>query len=252
MDLELKGRVAMVTGASRGLGLAIARALAEEGASLAIGARGAEALEKAAAELRELGVPVFARPVDITVASEAEAFVRETTERLGPPEILVLNAGGTPPAEDEIGSLQASFELNATANLRLARLVVPGMKQQGYGSILFIASIWGREAGGRLVYNAAKAAEISLAKGLARELAPQGIRVNCLAPGSILFPGGSWDRRLKADPEGIQTFVEQEIPSGRFGRPEEVGWVAAFLVSPKANWVRGACLTVDGGQSRAF
>ena len=114
-----------------------------------------------------------------------------------------------------------------------------------------IASIYGREAGGRMTYNAAKAAEISLAKALAQQLAPLNIRVNSVAPGSILFPGGSWHKRQQVDPEGIAEFVKRELPFGRFGRPEEVGAVVAFLASPRASWISGASVVVDGCQSRS-
>ena len=103
-----------------------------------------------------------------------------------------------------------------------------------------------------MTYNAVKAAEIRLAKSMAQELAKNHIRVNSVAPGSILFPGGSWWKRQQADPAGIAQFVKQEIPSGRFGRPEEVGDVVAFVASPRARWIAGASITVDGGQSRAF
>jgi len=136
--------------------------------------------------------------------------------------------------------------------VRMSRLAVPHMKTRGGGSIVLIASIFGREAGGRMTYNAVKAAEISLAKSMAQQLAKDGIRVNSVAPGSILFAGGSWDRRQQADPDGIAEFVRRELPFGRFGRADEVGAAVAFLASPAASWISGACVTVDGCQSRSL
>ena len=115
-----------------------------------------------------------------------------------------------------------------------------------------IASVWGLEAGGAPSYNIAKAAEISLAKAMARDLAQDGIRVFSVAPGSTLFPGGSWERRLRDDPEGMAAFVERELPWGRLGTVAEIADVVAFLVSPRASWVVGTCVSVDGGQSRSF
>jgi 3-oxoacyl-[acyl-carrier protein] reductase len=126
------------------------------------------------------------------------------------------------------------------------------MQRRGGGAIVIIASIFGREAGGRMTYNAVKAAEISLAKSLAQQLAPSNIRVNSVSPGSILFEGGSWWRRQQADPVAIAEFVKRELPFGRFGRPEEVGEVVAFLCSPRASWISGTSIVVDGCQSRAF
>jgi 3-oxoacyl-[acyl-carrier protein] reductase len=134
----------------------------------------------------------------------------------------------------------------------MSRRVLPELRTRGGGAIVIISSVWGHEAGGAPAYNVAKSAEISLAKAMARDLAKDKIRVNSVAPGSILFPGGGWDRRVKADPDGMKAFVERELPFGRFGKPEEVGAVVAFLCSPQASWVSGACVVVDGGQGRAF
>jgi 3-oxoacyl-[acyl-carrier protein] reductase len=125
------------------------------------------------------------------------------------------------------------------------------MRVRGGGVIVMITSIWGRESGGRMTYNAVKAAETSLAKAMAQQLAPEGIRVVSVAPGSILFPGGSWDKRQKADPKGIAEFIKRDLPFGRFGRAEEVGDVVAFLASERASWVSGASVVVDGCQSKS-
>jgi 3-oxoacyl-[acyl-carrier protein] reductase len=126
------------------------------------------------------------------------------------------------------------------------------MQRRGGGSIIIIASIYGREAGGRMTYNALKAAEISLAKSLAQQLAPMNIRVNSVSPGSILFEGGSWWKRQQDDPAAIAEFVKRELPFGRFGKPEEVGDVVAYLASSRASWISGTSVVVDGCQSRAF
>ena len=125
------------------------------------------------------------------------------------------------------------------------------MSKQGGGRIIAISSIFGRESGGRTAYNALKAASISLTKSLAHQFAPNNILVNSVAPGSLLFPGSSWDRREQADPEGIAAFVRSELPLGRFGTPEEVAAVVAFLASAPASLVSGACIPVDGAQSHS-
>jgi len=255
MDLGLKGKVAMVSGASRGIGRAIALGLAAEGCSLSLCARGKEALDQITREVQKVGTPVVALAGDVTSENDTRRWVEATQQRFGQVDILVNNVGGSRPG----GNLTASredwrngFALNFFSALDLCRLVVPLMSRQRSGCVINIASVYGREWGGPMTYNAAKAAMISLSKEMARELAPQGIRVNSIAPGSILFPGGSWDRRQKENPEGIAAFVKAELPFGRFGTPEEVADVVVFLASDRACWVSGACLNVDGCQSRSL
>lgn len=257
MDLQLHDKVAVVTGSSRGLGLAIARALVQEGCLVTVCSRGAEALAAAADDLRGvagIGDRVLAVQGDVSVASDAEHIVARTRDTFGGIDILVNNVGvargsGIVDTPDE--DWHFAFDQTVMPAVRMSRLVVPLMRARGAGAIVMVASIWGRESGGRMTYNAVKAAEISLAKAMAQQLARDNIRVNSLAPGSISFPGGSWHKRQVEDPEGMAEFVARELPFGRFGRADEVGAVAAFLCSPIASWVSGACLTVDGCQSRS-
>jgi len=265
LDLQLTGKAAIVTGSSRGLGLASARALAAEGCRVCLCARGAEALEQAAAELRgargvagrPAGVSspeIIAVTADLSTAAGAEKVVAAALEAFGAIDILVNNVGtakGTDIVNTADDEWQEAFDQTLYPAIRMSRLVVPHMRTRGGGAIVMIASIWGRESGGRMVYNAVKAAEISLAKAMAQQLARDGIRVNSVAPGSILFPGGSWEKRVQADPAAMAEFVRRELPFGRFGRAEEVGDVVAFLASPRASWISGSSVTVDGCQSRS-
>ena len=255
MDLGLSNYVAMISGASRGIGRAIALGLAAEGCRLSLCARGQEQLEATSQEARAAGVEVLATALDVTREVEARRWVEATRQQFGGIDILINNVGGSRPGGNLNASRQdwqAGFALNFFSALDLCQLVVPVMEERQAGCVINIASIYGREWGGPMTYNAAKAAMISLSKEMARTLAPKGIRVNSVAPGSILFPGGSWEQRQKENPEGIAAFVKAELPAGRFGKPEEVADVVVFLASERAQWVSGACITVDGCQSRSL
>ncbi len=256
MDLGLEGKVGIVTGASRGIGREIAASLAGEGCKLVVCARGEKELRVAADELGDSD-SICLIAADITEAGVEDELVQTALDKFGRLDVFVGNAGGNRRKPFESTSDEDwldIYHLNVLSHLRCARRAIPAMRANGGGAITFISSIFGREAGGPglSIYNSTKSALLSAAKIMAIELASEGIRVNTVAPGSIRHPGGSWDRRVKENPEAMEEFVKANIPLGRFGTAQEVGDVVCFLSSPRASLVTGACLNVDGGQSQSL
>jgi 3-oxoacyl-[acyl-carrier protein] reductase len=257
MDLGIEGKVAMITGGSRGLGKQAARVLAREGCKVSICARNPEQLEATVAEFAREGYQVHGTQADVTSGDDATRFYEETIAHLGHPDILVNNVGGRRGSvvfeETSLEQFREGLEINLLSAIRLVGLVLPHMRELGWGRIINISSIYGREHGGSIDYMTAKAGLIAFSKHLALQLAPINVRVNCIAPGSIDFPGGSWDRFQKTNtPEVVSEFIARNLPAGRFGWPEPIGEMVAFLASDRADLVTGACINVDGGQSKSL
>ncbi len=249
MDFGIAGKVALVSGGTKGIGLSIAHALAGEGVRVAVAARTEVDVKRTAESLNGLGVVA-----DLLTEAGCRRAVSETETVLGPVDILINNLGlraGSSWADTGPSEFETAFAGNVGVSVRMTQLVLPGMLSRGWGRVVVISSVWGRESGGAPAYNAAKAAEISFTTSLARDVASKGVTVNSIAPGSILWEGGGWHRRQQADPEGIAAFVRSELPLGRFGTADEVARVVAFVCSQQASLLNGACIAVDGGQSRS-
>jgi 3-oxoacyl-[acyl-carrier protein] reductase len=253
MDLGLQGRRALVTGGTRGIGRGIVERLVEEGCAVALCARTKDDVHAAVAELRAKDATAYGAAVDVTDDDALEQFVGQAVHELGGLDVVVANAGGSAgsPAfgESSGDDWRTTFDLNAVHTSVLVRAALPHLRRSEAAAVLVVASISGTRPQPKAQYAAAKAAEISMAASLARELGQDGIRVNSLSPGSILFEGGTWAKRRDEDLGGFRSFVLRELPRARLGTVEEVADVAAFLLSPRASWVSGTDVVVDGAQN---
>jgi 3-oxoacyl-[acyl-carrier protein] reductase len=244
--LDLAGRRVVVCGGSRGIGRSIGLGFAASGADVSICARGAEALERTKSELAGHGRKAHAAVCDLADLGAIERYVAAAAEALGGIDVLVNNASGFGLGDDE-AAWAAGLNVDLLAVVRASRAAQPHL-EKARGSIVNISSIAGLKPSTRTPsYAAVKAAVINYTTSQAALLASKGIRVNCIAPGSIEFPGGTWERRKKENP-ALYKSVFDKIAFGRLGTPEEVANVALFLASPLASWVTGQIIAVDGGQ----
>jgi 3-oxoacyl-[acyl-carrier protein] reductase len=258
MEMGLRDKVAFIAGSSRGIGLAVAQAFLREGAKVGISGRNPADLEEARVLLLADAGPerVVAVAGDMTRETELERALSLVAASLGDLKAVVANVGrGTARPGWDLSSddWHAALDLNLLGSMALASKVMPRLIAGGGGSITFVSSIAGVEAiNAPLGYSAAKAALLSAMKGLSRLAGPQGVRVNAVAPGNVLFPGGSWERKLKERRDFFEASIRTEVPLQRFARPEEIADAVVFLASERASFITGACLVVDGGQTRSF
>ncbi len=254
MDLGLSGKVALVTGGSRGLGRESALSLAREGANVAICGRTQDTLDDTVNEIKGNGGVCIGVVADVSDTASVGYLHTAVTDALGAIDILVNNAGGTRSREDISGTpiedFKGTFDLNVFGAFELMQHVIPSMSSKGWGRIINIASIWGREYGGNISYMSAKAALIAASKHAAISLAKDGILVNSIAPGSIEHPGGSWERFQNDNTsEVVDNFIKDNLPLGKFGWPEPLGDLVAYLASDRSGLITGSCIVIDGGQS---
>ena len=248
MELGLSGRKAVVTGASRGIGRAIAEALAREGVDLAICARGQAGLDSAQRELEALGRRVYAQAIDVADGDALRAFVASAGSELGGLDILVSNPTGAIGASED--DWRSMFEADLMAAVRSSEAARPMLADSDAASAVFISTIAAVETfAGPVSYGPLKAATIQYAKELARDAAAEGIRVNTVLPGPVYFEGGPWDRYKREAPERYETTLAQ-CPQGRMGTPEEVANAVVFLASSAASLITGASLVVDGAYTK--
>lgn len=246
MDLGLKGKSAIITGSTRGIGRAIAERLAAEGVNVGIGARDEEATAEAGRELAKHGVKVFAKPVNVKDAEAYKAWLEEGIEALGGLDIFVPNVSGGGGMDSE-KNWWRNFEIDVLHTVRGAETCLPALKKSGAGAIVIIGSTNAVETFmGPMAYNAMKAALITYGKQLSQFVARKGVRVNTVSPGPIYFDGGAWEMIKGTMPKVYEDTVAQ-IPVGRMGTPEEVANVVAFLASPAASLVTGINLVADNG-----
>ena len=258
MNLSLQGRVALVAGSSRGIGKAIAAALLREGCRVCITGRDEALLHKVLGELEaEFGTGcAISFSGDLTDASAIQRALQQTHGRWQSLDIVVANVGsGTGRIGWQLDSeeWERLFRMNLWASVNLAQAAIPLLAENRRGALLFISSITGVEATpAPLPYSAAKAALINYSKNLAGQVAELGVRVNCIAPGNILFPGGTWEQHIERDKDKVMQMIHSNVPLGRFGTPEEIAQLAVFLCSDAANFLTGACFKADGGQTRSY
>jgi 3-oxoacyl-[acyl-carrier protein] reductase len=259
VDLQLKGRVVFVAGASRGIGLGIVEACLAEGAKVALTARGAEGLEATRAELASIygEDKLWVMAGDMRDSAVIDNAIARTEDEFGPIWGVVANVGVhpcPPGVEIDDSTWDGAFSQNLDSAFRLARSALRKMILRKEGALLFISSIAGVAAmGSPLGYGVAKSALNHMSKELARLAGPNGVRVNAIAPGNIIFPGGEWEHRIREDnpdAERWKLWIRREVPLKRFGQPKEIGMPAAFLLSPIASFLTGAILAVDGGQTK--
>ena len=256
MNLDLKDNVVFVTGASRGIGFGIALGFAREGARIAVSGRDRGSLADAMKKIEDAGGVACTYAGDMRDETEIRKCVEEVVDKWGGLDILVANLGTGKGQRgwDVDGSEWNEFlDINLVSGVKAAKVSVPHLMKSKSGSIIFISSIAGIEnLGAPPAYEAGKAGVIAYSKYLARSLAEKNIRVNVVAPGNILFPGSTWDEKIKADKNAVQKMIEAEVPMNRFGCPEDIANAVLFLASEKAGFVTGSCLVVDGGQTRSF